>query len=203
MTLPLIMVLRNRIRGNRFFRLLILAPLMVPGVISALGLFLFWDKWGWFNLFLTRIVPFVTQPLRVSYTIPGLVLFYAWMFFPYTALTSLAAIESIDRSLEEAAFTCGASKWQTFRLILMPLTLRGIVAGSALTFIMCFGAISIPLILGGQHRPYLMAARIYTYATVFRKWGIACAMAIVMAVVQIGFLGVYLGISGKKTGSVR
>jgi ABC-type spermidine/putrescine transport system permease subunit I len=201
LTLPVIMLLREKIFGNQFFRLVILTPLMIPGVISALGLFLFWDKWGWVNLFLVSIVPFIKAPLRISFTIYGLILFYAWLFFPYTCLTSLSAIESIDRNIEEASFVCGANRWQTFRLVLLPLTMRGIVAGSILTFILCFGALSIPLILGGNYRPYLMTARIYTYATVFRKWGAACAMAVIMGIVQILFISVYLKFSAKRSTS--
>ncbi len=198
LSLPLILILRERIRGNRFFRLLILAPLMIPGLISALGLYLFWDKWGWFNLFLTRIVPFVEEPLRFNFTIHGLILFYTWLFFPYTCLTALSAIESIDRSVEEAAAVSGANRWQVFRYVLFPLTLPGIIAGSVITFILSFGALSIPLVLAGDYRSYIIAARIYTHAAVFRKWGAACAMAVIMAAIQIVFLSIYMRISRRE-----
>jgi ABC-type spermidine/putrescine transport system permease subunit I len=198
LSLPLILILRERIRGNRFFRLLILAPLMIPGLISALGLYLFWDKWGWFNLFLTHFFPLVDEPIRFNFTIHGLILFYMWLFFPYTCLTSLSAIESIDRSVEEAAAVSGANPWQVFRYILFPLTLPGIIAGSVITFILSFGALSIPLVLAGDYRSYIMAARIYTHAAVFRKWEAACAMAVVMAAIQIVFLSIYMRISRRE-----
>jgi ABC-type spermidine/putrescine transport system permease subunit I len=184
-SLPLILILRERIRGNRFFRLLILAPLMIPGLISALGLYLFWDKWGWFNLFLTHFFPFVDEPIRFNFTVHGLILFYTWLFFPYTCLTSAAAVS-------------GANPWQVFRYILFPLTLPGIIAGSVITFILSFGALSIPLVLAGDYRTYIIAARIYTYAAVFRKWEAACAMAVVMAAIQIVFLSVYMRISRRE-----
>jgi len=198
LSLPLILILRERIRGNRFFRLIILAPLMIPGLISALGLYLFWDKWGWFNLFLTRVVPFIEEPIRFNFTIHGLILFYTWLFFPYTCLTSLSAIESIDRSVEEAASVSGANRWQVFRYILLPLTLPGIIAGSVITFILSFGALSIPLVLAGDYQSYIFAARIYTHAAVFRKWEAACAMAVVMAAIQVVFLSAYMRISRRE-----
>ena len=199
LSVPLILILREKIKGDRFFRLLILAPLMIPGLISALGLYLFWDKWGWFNLFLTRIVPFFDEAIRFNFTIHGLILFYTWLFFPYTCLTSLSAIEAIDRSVEEAAAVSGANRWQIFRYILLPLTLPGIIAGSVITFILSFGALSIPLVLAGDHRTHIIAARIYTYAAVFRKWGPACAMAVVMATIQIVFLSIYMRFSRRKS----
>jgi ABC-type spermidine/putrescine transport system permease subunit I len=198
LSLPLILILRERIRGNRFFRLLILAPLMIPGLISALGLYLFWDKWGWVNMFLTRVVPFIEEPIRINFTIRGLILFYTWLFFPFTCLTSLSAIESIDRSVEEAAAVSGANRWQVFRHILLPLTMPGIIAGSVITFILSFGALSIPLVLGGDYRPYIIAARIYTHAAIFWKWEEASAMAVVMAAVQIVFLSVYMRASRRR-----
>jgi ABC-type spermidine/putrescine transport system permease subunit I len=75
---------------------------------------------------------------------------------------------------------------------LFPLTLPGIIAGSVITFILSFGALSIPLILAGDYRAYIMAGRIYTHAAVFRKWEAASAMAVVMAAIQIVFLSIYM-----------
>ncbi len=151
-----------------------------------------------FNLFLIRFVPFIEEPIRINFTIHGLILFYTWLFFPYTCLTSLSAIESIDRNVEEAAAVSGANPWQVFRFILLPLTLPGIIAGSVITFILSFGALSIPLVLSGDHQSYIMAARIYTYAAVFRKWEAACAMAVIMAAIQIVFLSIYMRISRRE-----
>lgn len=199
LSLPLVMILRERFRGNRFFRLLILAPMMIPGLIGALGLFLFWDKRsGWFNLFLTQVVPFVDDPIKFNFTLHGLILFYTWLFFPYTGLTTLSAVEAIDRSLEEAGAVSGATRWQVFRHILFPLILPGIIAGSVLTFILAFGALSIPLMLGGNYRAHIIGSRIYTFATVFRKWEAASAMAVVMAAIQIILITVYMRVTRRK-----
>lgn len=198
LSLPLIMILRKKIRGDRIFRLVILTPLLVPGLISALGLYLFWNRWGWVNLFLTRYIPFVTEPIRLNFTIRGLIIFYTWLFFPYVALSSLSAIESISKEVEEAAAVTGATRWQIFRYILLPLTIPGIMTGSIFTFILSFGALSFPLILGGDYRPYIIASRIYTHVAVFREWGSGSAMAIVMAVVQIVLIFLYLKFSRRR-----
>lgn len=192
LSVPLALVLREKVRGHRFFRLVILVPLVVPGLIGALGLLIFWGPRGWFNLFLTQWVPGVTRPLGMNYTIHGLILFYLWLYFPYTCVTTLAALESLDRSIEEAGEVTGATRWQVLRYIVLPLIKPGILAGSVLTFMACFGAFSVPLIAGGNYRP--LAVEIYKQIAVPipARWSQASAIAVVMGATQLTFLAFYM-----------
>lgn len=196
-TIPLVLILRERVRGGKLFRGLILAPMMAPHLISTLGLLLFWGSTGWANLTLLKLLPFVDDPLKVNFTPGGLILFYVWLFFPYTALLALSALEGLDRSIEEAAEVAGASRWQVIRTIVIPLIMPAIVAGSILTFMQAFGTFSVPLLAGGEHRP--LAVQIYTTSAVFRRWSLGSAMAVVMALVQVIFLLGYIRIFGRKT----
>lgn len=194
LSVPLALVLREKVRGHRLIRLTILIPITVPGLIGALGLLLFWGSRGWINLFLTQVVPFVKEPLRVNYTVPGLILFYIWHYFPYTCVTTLATLEGLDRSVEEAAAVAGANGWQVLRHVVLPLIMPGILAGSVLTFMAAFGSFSIPLITGGNYRP--LSVTIYKQIEVFipARWSMASAMAMVMAVLQVTFLSLYMRI---------
>jgi putative spermidine/putrescine transport system permease protein len=191
-SIPLALVLREKLAGHGLVRLAILVPITVPGLVGALGLLLFWGSRGWANLFLIDFVPFVQEPLRINYTIPGLLLFYVWHYFPYTCVTTLATLEGLDRSIEEAAAVSGANHWQVFRHILLPLLIPGILAGSVITFMLAFGAFSIPLVAGGNYRP--LAVEIYKEIDVPipPHWSAASAMAVVMAVIQVAFLTVYM-----------
>lgn len=119
-SVPIALALRRRLPGHRFFRLVVLIPLVVPGLIGALGLLIFWGPRGWFNLFLTQTVPVLSRGLTVTYTLPGLVLFYLWLYFPYTCVTTLAALEGLDPAIEEAAEVAGAGRWQLLRHVLLP-----------------------------------------------------------------------------------
>jgi len=192
LSVPLALILREKVRGHRLFRFTILVPITVPGLIGAFGLLLFWGSRGWVNLFLMQFVPFIHEPIRINYTIPGLILFYVWHYFSYTAVTTLATAEGLDRSIEEAAAVAGANNWQVLRHIVLPLITPGILAGSVLTFMAAFGAFSIPLITGGNYRP--LSVEIYTQIDVFTpaRWSMASAMAIVMAALQVGFLSLYM-----------
>src|SRR5262249_7801890 len=127
LSVPLSLVLREKWRGHRLFRLVILVPLVVPGLIGALGLLLFWGPRGWFNLFLLRFVPGIGRPVPVDYTLHGLVMFYVWLYFPYTCVTTLAALESLDRGIEEAAEVAGGGRRGPLRLVVgRPRRARGL-----------------------------------------------------------------------------
>ena len=195
-SVPLALVLREEIWGRRFFRALILTPLMIPSLIGVLGLLLIFRSTGWINLFLTQVLQVIAEPLRVNYTLGGLILFYIWMFFPFTALTTLSSLEGLDRSVEEAAEVVGANRWQVIWHIIVPLIIPGVLAGSIMTFLLSFGAFSVPLIAGGDNRP--IAVTVYTTSAVFGQWEQGSAIAMVMAIFQVSFLMVYSSILRRR-----
>jgi ABC-type Fe3+ transport system permease subunit len=192
-SLVLCLVLRRKPRGHRFFRLTMLVPRVVPGLIGALGLLLLFGSRGWVNLLLLQLLPFVEEPVAINYTIPGLILFYTWLYFPFTAVTTLSTLESLDPAIEEAAGVSGANHWQVLRHVVIPLIMPGILAGSVLTFMAAFGAFSIPLIAGGNHRP--LSVEIYRQINFTpARWSAASARAMIMAALQVAFLTVYMRI---------
>lgn len=192
-SIVLCLVLRRKPRGHRFFRLTMLIPRVVPGLIGALGLLLLFGSRGWVNLFLIQFVPFVDEPVQINYTIPGLILFYTWLYFPFTAVTTLSTLEALDPAIEEAADVAGANRWQVLRHVVLPLIMPGILAGSVLTFMMAFGAFSIPLIAGGNYRP--LSVEIYRQIDFTpARWSAASARAMIMALLQVIFLTLYMRI---------
>jgi putative spermidine/putrescine transport system permease protein len=193
LAIPLALILRRRNRGHRAIRLLIMAPLMILALVSALGLLILWDRHGWLNLLFSRLASFSDGPLQIDYTIPGLLLFYTWLYSPFTILTTLSAVEGIDPNVEEAARVSGASPWRVFRSVTLPLAWPGIRAGSVLTFLLAFGAFSVPLIAGGNHRP--LPVLIYTEAVVFQDFARGSALAMVMAVVALAAIAAYMRLS--------
>lgn len=200
LAVPLALILRQKMRGHRFIRLLILTPLMVLALISALGLLIIWDKNGWLNRLFSHLAP-GGGPLSIDYTVPGLLLFYTWLYAPYTILTTLSAIEGLDTNVEEAARVAGATPWQVFRSVTFPLSWAGIRSGSILTFLLAFGAFNVPIIAGGDLRP--LAVVIYTEASTFQHFARGSALAMVMAVVSLVVITVYLRLSGTPARRVR
>jgi len=203
LSVPLALTLREKVRGHQLYRLMVLVPLVIPGLIGALGLLLFWGSRGWFNLFLLQFVPGVARPLQINYTMHGLVFFYLWLYFPYTCVTTMSALESLDPSIEEAGAVAGANRWQVLRYVVLPLITPGILAGSVLTFMAAFGAFSVPLIAGGDYRP--LAVEIYKQISIPipARWSAASAIAMVMGILQVVFLTVYMRLVRQAGGNAR
>jgi iron(III) transport system permease protein len=148
LSVPLAYVIRRYERTRAFLRVLITTPLAVPVLISAYALTLFFAEHGLFNYLVVHVLHLSPRPLAISYTWPGLILACVWRFFPYTALVVAGALEGLDRSIEEAAYSTGARPHQVFLRISLPLLTPAIVTGSVLTFIGAFGTFSIPLVMG-------------------------------------------------------
>lgn len=201
LSVPLTLLLRQKLAGHRLFRLTILIPITVPGLVGALGLLLFYGSRGWLNLLLLQGLHVVQEPVKINYTLTGLVIFYVWHYFSYTAVTTLSTLEGLDPAFEEAARVAGASPWQVLRHVVLPLIMPGILAGSVLTFMAAFGAFSIPLITGGSYRP--LAVQIYKQIEVYTpaRWEAASAMAVVMALLQLVFLTFYMRVLRRPSAS--
>jgi len=86
--------------------------------------------------------------LSVSYTGTFLVFLYIWL--PYMILPVQAALERVPANLTDASSDLGASPGQTFRHVILPLALPGVVAGSIFTFSLTLGDYIIPSIIGSS-----------------------------------------------------
>lgn len=122
--------------------------------------------WGW-----------IETPLKLLYTRAGLVIALANVQLPLMVLPLINALQKIDLNLADASASLGASEWQTFRKVTLPLSLPGIVAGSLLTFAASITAfISQSLIGGGQM--LFMPMYLYQQASSLSNYPFAAAIAL-------------------------
>ncbi|NTS33365.1 ABC transporter permease [Phyllobacterium sp. BT25] len=122
--------------------------------------------------------------LSVSYTGTFIVFVYVWM--PFMILPIQAALERVPGNLIEASSDLGATPQQTFRHVLFPLALPGIVAGSIFTFSLTLGDYIIPQIIG--------SSRLFIGQAVYAQQGTAgnIPLAAAFTVVPIVIMGFYL-----------
>ena len=197
LSIPLALFIRQS-SNNVFAKMLnglVILPLIMPPIVSSFGLLLFWRNNGWFNLFVTQVLG-KAEPISVNFTIQGLVIFYIWIYIPYTLINAISAIRSINPEIENAARVSGANRFQVFSRVTLPLMMPGLISGSILTFIMAFGAFTVPLIAGGDFRP--ISVRTYTIATVFNQWNLASAMSVIMAMVQFFILFFFMRYTARR-----
>ncbi|KFI29658.1 ABC transporter permease [Paenirhodobacter enshiensis] len=122
--------------------------------------------------------------LSVSYLGTFIVFVYIWL--PYMIIPVQAALERVPAPLLEAASDLGATPKQSFRMVLLPLALPGIVAGSIFTFSLTLGDYIIPQIVG--------SGRLFIGQAVYTQQGTAgnIPLAAAFTVVPIVIMGVYL-----------
>ena len=86
----------------------------------------------------------------LSYSTLGRFLVFLYMWLPYMVLPLAAALERVPTSLLESATDLGATNWQRFRTVILPLAMPGIAAGSIFTFSLTLGDYIIPQIIGNS-----------------------------------------------------
>ncbi len=86
---------------------------------------------------------------RLSGTVPGFVLAHTILALPFVVFTTASALGKVDANLEAAAMSCGASRFNAFRLITLPLILPNVVSGALFAFIISFDEPVVSFFLSG------------------------------------------------------
>lgn len=115
-----------------------------------------------------------------------IVFVYIWM--PYMILPMQAALERVPGSLLEAAADLGASRGQTFRSVILPLALPGIIAGSIFTFSLTLGDYIIPQIIGNSAR--FIGLAVYQFQGTAGNIPLAAAFAMVPILIMLVYLAI-------------
>lgn len=134
---------------------------------------------------------------RILFTPTAVVLGLVYGFLPFMILPLYASIERIDGALLEAGRDLYASGWQTFRRVLLPLSMPGVVAGSILVFVPSLGAYVTPEILGGA-KTTLLGTYIVTQFGSARNWPVGASLSFVLLVVMLIGTLVYFRKGGRN-----
>ena len=164
-SLPLAYFLtRYRYPGRNMLRSVILIPMIMPPFVGALGMKQFFGLYGSVNMLLVKL-----GLLDMTETIDwfgggfwGVVMLSTLHLYPIMYLNIVAALANVDPSLEEAAENMGASRFQVFRQITLPLMMPGYFAGAILVFIWAFTDLGTPLIF--EYRE-VVSVRIFNQVT--------------------------------------
>ncbi|WP_127111844.1 ABC transporter permease [Shimia sediminis] len=130
-TLISLLLVRSAFAGRALLRAVVMSPIMLPGIVIGLSLYLF----------------YISFDIGLARTQAGLVIGHVLVTCPYVIGMVSAALVGFDRSLEEAARSLGASRWETFRKITIPLISPALIAGGVFAFIVSFGQFDVSLFL--------------------------------------------------------
>lgn len=124
----------------------------------------------------------IDQPLAVLNTETAVVIGLVYSYLPFMVLPLYASLERFDASLIEASADLGATPWQSFYLVTLPVIAPAIAAGCALVFIPSLGEFVIPDLLGGSEM-LTVGRLLWNEFFANRDWPLASAMAIVLLVI--------------------
>src|SRR5690606_29791393 len=124
-------LVRGAGRLGTLFQALLIGPIVVPHIALAVALYLFFQQTG------------------LSGTTIGYVFAHTIIALPFTVFTVAAALSSVDPALEDAAMSCGATRFTAFRLITLPIILPNVISGALFAFIISFDEPVVAFFLAG------------------------------------------------------
>ncbi|HEX6369805.1 MAG TPA: ABC transporter permease [Longimicrobium sp.] len=168
-------------------RRVLLAAVLVPFWMSLLARTYAWlvllQRRGVVNQLLTGLHVTV-EPLPLVHSLTGVILGMTYVLLPYMVLSLCAALARMDPSLPLAAATLGADRLTVFWRIVLPLTARGAVAGSALVFVLGLGFFITPALLGGP-RETMVGVLIDAQLNRSSDAGLGAAVAVCLTLIVV------------------
>lgn len=139
---------RYEIPGKNLIRTLGTLPLILPTFIGAEAWLILLGRNGLF----AKISQGLGMGMPSIYGWKGIVLVFTLQFFPFVFLMVSAALNAIDRSLEEAATNLGAGKLRVFFTVTLPVVTPAILSGALVVFYLCIENSGVPVLIGKDYR---------------------------------------------------
>lgn len=169
--------------GRRLVDSLIDLPLALPTAVAGLVYASLYVQKGWLGRYL------VPLGIKGAYSRLGIVLVLVFVGLPFVVRTAQPVLASFDPEEEEASASLGGSRWQTFRLVILPRLYPALITGFALSFARAVGEYGSIVFISGnmpfktEIAPILIVARLEEFA-----YGEATAIAVVLLVIAFTML---------------
>jgi len=170
-------------RVQSIFILTYLTPWFVSIIVKAFGWTLLLAPHGYANKIILW-TGIVKSPLPLMWSELGIVIGLVHGFLIFAILAIFTCLVGQDPALRSAAANLGASEWQTFRKVTLPLSLPGVLVGSVIVFTLSMSAFVTPTVLGGRRFP-MMSNLAYNQSVVMLNWPLGGAIAIVLMLLTV------------------
>lgn len=167
-------------RGDSALLIIISLPTAIPTAVAGFALLLLWGRSGLLGQFLEY------TDVQVMFTTAAIILANIFVTFPLAFGVIKPALDNLDTSYEDAAETIGATRWQTFRYVVLPSLRGAIITGALLTFARSIGEFGSTIMVSGNLAMKTQTAPLYIY-TKFNEGDIEGANAIAAVLAIISF----------------
>jgi spermidine/putrescine transport system permease protein len=171
----------SRLKNVLLFFLII--PFWTSLLVQLYAWFTILDKHGFLNIILQKL-GILGEPYHLLNTPFAVYLVSIYCYIPFMIMPIYSILEKLDIRLREASLDLGATRWETFMRVTVPLSMPGIKTGFFLVFIPAFGEFVIPVLLGGGKQLYV-GSLITHYFLVSRSSGLGAAFTWLSSMILI------------------
>lgn len=190
-------IARLQSRWKSFLLLLVIIPFWTSSLIRSYALIAIIKAKGILSSLLIAL-GIIHQPLAILFTNYAVMIGLVYNLLPFMILPIMTNVERLDERLIDAARDLGANRFTTFRKIIIPLTMPGIIAGSILVFLPAMTIFYIPDILGGA-KSILLGNLIQNQFLIAQNWPMGSAFSAVLTLVLASLILIYVWVTrGNK-----
>lgn len=137
-------LVRYSFPGKRIVDAMVDLPFALPTAVSGIALTTLYAHTGWIGRW------FEPLGIQIAYAWPGIVIALTLIGLPFVVRTLQPALEELDAEVEEASASLGASRWQTFRRVIIPTVLPALLTGFSLAFARAVGEFGSVYFIAGN-----------------------------------------------------
>ena len=175
-------------RTQRLMLILVLLPFWISILVRSFAWIALLGTQGPVNSALVAW-GLVDEPVSLVRNETGVLIGMIHVMVPYAVLTLYANMRGIDAGLVAAARSLGASRWQAFRMVFLPLTTPGLIGAGMLVFILSLGFYITPALLGGG-KVLMIAEYVAVQINDTLRWGLGTMLAATLMISVLGTLWV-------------
>jgi spermidine/putrescine transport system permease protein len=194
--IPAYFIARSQTRFKTLLILLLMLPFWISYIIRTMSWINVLGATGAVNKLLMWL-GIIHTPLPLLYNVASVIVGLVNYLLPFMILNVYVSLSGIDTSLASAARTLGASPWQAFTQVTLPLSLPGVAAGSLLCFVLGAGIYITPQILGGPH-DIMFANLIYNEIITRLNWPFGSVLSLILLLVLGSVVVLYGRLIGLK-----
>ncbi|WP_110034178.1 ABC transporter permease [Hoeflea marina] len=179
-----------RSKGNKLILLvLLMLPFWISYIIRTMSWINILGVSGALNSALIWL-GIIGEPIQMLYNETTVILGLVHFLLPFMVLNIFVSLDGIDTNLEDAAASLGATRWQGFLQVTLPLSLPGLAAGGLLCFVLAAGTYITPVILGGP-RDAMFANLVYEAIIRQLNWPLGSALSLLLLIVLGALVLIY------------